>query len=147
MPTFWLCGLPLSLPIRRIHWSCGPRLIVGGALSRSLSGETSLGTTTPSAALVRYLLASMVAPAGEALIAAMTCAAVLVIAPLAFVARLTVSFLLASVTLSGALRPSGRRAGRCSRCRPSWPKAFVRRTTVLAALAVLSAVVEPFGAW
>ena len=68
MPTFSPCGLPLSLPIRRIHWSCGPRLIVGGAFSRSLSGDTSLGTTTPSAALVRYLLASMVAPAGEALI-------------------------------------------------------------------------------
>src|SRR3954447_10443558 len=103
MPTLSPCGLPLSLPMRRIHWSCGPRLIVGGAFSRSLSGDTSDGTTTPSAALVRYLLASIVAPAGEALIAAMTWAAVLVIAPVALVARLTVSFLLASVTLSGAL--------------------------------------------
>src|ERR1700755_1827986 len=108
MPTFLPCGLPLSLPSRRIHWSCGPRLIVGGAFSRSLSGETSLGTTTPSAALGRYLLASLTAEAaGEALTAAMTWAAVLVIAPVAFVARLTVSFLLASVTLSAALLAFG----------------------------------------
>src|SRR3954465_13099900 len=103
MPTFWPCGLPLSLPSRRIHWSWGPRLIVGGAFSRAPSGETSRGTTTPSAALVRYLLASMVAPAGDALIAAMTWAAVLVIAPVALVARLTGGFLSASATVSGAL--------------------------------------------
>ena len=57
---------------------------------------------------MRYLLASMTAEAaGEALTAAMTWAAVLVIAPVALVARLTVSFLSASATVSGALLAFG----------------------------------------
>ena len=100
----------------------------------------------PAAVLVRYLLAVTSADAaGLALIASMTCVAVLVIAPAAPVARLTVIALPATLTLSGALFAAGSLSWAVMALPPSWPHAFEVRTIARSALAVERAAVLPTG--
>src|SRR3954451_8631655 len=87
-----------------MYWSCGPRGVVAGARRRSLNGEDGPACTTPAPVFVRHSDAlTRVETVGWALMAATTCAAVLVIAPLASVAGLMLIRLPARATLSGWL--------------------------------------------
>src|SRR6188472_3025821 len=116
-----------------MYWSCGPRGVVAGARSRSLSGEDGPAWTTPAPVFVRHSEALTRAEAcGWALIAATTCAAVLVIAPLAFVAGSMLSLLPARATLSAwLLAPAAGALIWAERLLPPrWPNVLDVSTTV-----------------
>src|SRR6478736_2632566 len=113
--------------MRSIHWSCGPRGVVAGARRRSLSGEDGPATTTPAPVCVRKSEAlTSVEIVGWALIAATTCAAVLVTAPEASVAGLMLILLPARATLSAWLfaPAAGATIWAARLLPPRWPKAF-----------------------
>ena len=79
------------LPIRSTRCWNGPRWTLGGAFRKSDSCTRARTWTTPAPALPAHVYAVTSALAASlALIAATTCAAVLVSAPVEFVARLTV---------------------------------------------------------
>ena len=105
---------------------------------------TAVGATTPAPVFVRYLAAVASAVAsGSALMAATTCAAVLVTAPVSLVARLTVIALPETVTPSGRLLAPGLRSSTVTSLPPSWPHAPEVSTTAWLAAAVASAEVPP----
>ena len=90
--------------------------------------------TTPAPALLRYVMALTSADAaGLALIAATTCAAVLVSAPVSLVARLTTMSLPVTATLSGALLAPGFLNSAVTSSPPRWPHSLVVSTTAAAA--------------
>src|SRR5829696_2109713 len=123
-----------------MYWSCGPRGVVAGARRRSLSGEDGPACTTPAPVLVRQSDAlTRVETCGWALIAATTCAAVLVIAPFASVAGLMVTLAPLSATLSAWLAAPVAGATICAArlFPPRWPKLLEVSTTVLGCWAVV----------
>src|SRR3954465_3078815 len=123
-------------PIRSIFTVCGPRGYVGGALRKSFSAVVAVGATTPAPALVRNFVAvTSAAAAGDALMASTTCAAVLVTALFAPVARLTVIALPVTETLSGADPVAGFTSATAKSLPPCWPHACVVSTTAWACIA------------
>ena len=89
--------------------------------------------TTPAPALPRYVVAvTSAAAAGLALIAATTCAAVLVSAPVSLVARLTTMSLPVTATLSGELFAPGFLNSAVTSSPPRWPHSLAVSTTAAA---------------
>src|SRR3954454_16523289 len=119
-----------------MYWSCGPRGVVAGARRRSLSGEDGPACTTPAPVFVRHSDAfTRLETCGWALIAATTCAAVLVTAPEASVAGLMLILLPARATLSAWLFAPAAGATICAArlLPPRWPKVFEVSTPAPAA--------------
>src|SRR5262245_27376458 len=126
-----------------MYWSCGPRGVDAGARRRSLSGEDGPACTTPAPVFVRHSDAlTRFAICALALSAATTCAAVLVIAPLASVAGLMLILLPTRATLSAwLLAPAaGALIWAARLLPPRCPKAFEVSTTVPACWAVVGEV-------
>ena len=106
----WSALLPgRFFPIRITKYSNGPRWTCAfvAVVRKSDRLPFVRGCTTPAPALPRYVCATSFANAGLALIAAMTCAAVLVGWFVASVARLTLRSLPVNVTVSGEFGTPG----------------------------------------
>src|ERR1700754_2791560 len=123
------------LPMRSTRCWNGPRWTLAGAFRKSDSATRARTGTTPAPALPAHGYAVTSALAGAlALMAATPCAAVLVSAPLEFVARLTVMSLPvmsfgATATLSGESATPGLRNSARIWLPPSWPQALAVSTT------------------
>ena len=112
----------------------GPRCTCAGALRKSSRFTLARTGTTPAPVLPRYVVAlTSAAAAGLALIAATTCAAVLVSAPVSLVARLTTMSLPVTATLSGALATPGFLNSAVTSSPPVWPHSNAVSTTAEAA--------------
>ena len=90
------------------------------------------GCTTPVPALPRYVTAlTRALDAGEALIASITCAAVLARSPSASVPSVTRMFVPRTATLRGEFAAAGSRISTVMSLPPSWPHALEVMTTAL----------------